>query len=205
MKRLLPLILLFLIGSVFAGEFQTLRQAPAALRIYMSLSARTYNSGKECRHAAAEVVTLAGQEGLPARVPMYWSKEDQTEGHTFPVLYANGKWWAIDCVFDDRKGQYIAITQSFKEYEPKRDISEYARFTHRPLLEYIGDATPTRITSWFDEETVWGMFRTELQRAREKLRIGEKILQLYDKANPGVWNHYLRATEKHQAAIGRGP
>ena len=70
MKRLLPLILLFLIGSVFAGEFQTLRQAPAALRVYMSLSARTYNSGKECRHAAAEVVTLAGQEGLPARVPI---------------------------------------------------------------------------------------------------------------------------------------
>lgn len=198
---LLAVLLLWLsLGSASAGEFQTLQQAPAALRIYMSLSARTYNSGKECRHAAAEVVTLAGQDGLVARVPMYWSREDQSEGHTFPVLYLHGKWWAIDCVFDDRKGKYIAIAQSFDTYSPSRDIAEYAGFTHRPLLEYIGDATSARITSWFDEETIWGAFQNELRRTREKIRIGEKILQLYDKSNPGVWDHYLQATEKHRAA-----
>lgn len=206
MKRLATLGLFLLACSSLAGEIRKLRRAPRRLHAFMVLSARVYNSGKECRHATAEVTRLAGQDGLPARAPMYWVREDKTEGHTFPVIYSAGEWWAIDSVFDTRQNKYIPITRQFNSYAPKRDIREYARFTHRPLLEYIGDATPARITSWLDEETVWGLFREELRRAREKLKIGEKILQLCDKFRPGVWDHYLKATERHrQSATDAGP
>jgi hypothetical protein len=199
-KRLLPLILFFVISRLFAGELRTINQTPLPLQPFMRLSAQTYNSGKECRHAAAEVAIMAGQDSTAIKVPMYWVTKDKTEGHTFPVLLFRGSWWAIDSVFDDKKGRYIPISQRFQEYHPKAEMAEFAKFTHRPLLEYIGDATAERLTSWLDEEAVWGLFKKELERTRKKLQIGEKILKIFDKGYPGTWQRYLDAVALHRSA-----
>jgi hypothetical protein len=189
--------------SLNAGVTRNLQQSPLKIQKYMLLSADVYNSGYWCRNAAAQVVLLAVEEGADYRVPRYWSDKEQTVGHTFPVVWHRGSWYAIDSVLDKRRGKYIPRSIRLGSYDPVKDMDRLSNFSGRPLLEYKGEASVRKIEFWFEEAEILGALQEELASLRKKVNTGEKALRIMEKQVPGLWEIYQRAIKKHRTEAKR--
>lgn len=169
MKHLFSILVILLMSvNCFAESI------PRLVRSYMDQHAAVWNSGKVCRHAAAELADRAELENIIYRAPMYTDVDRRYAGHVLFAMQYGSKWYFIDSIGD--RNHYMAICKIYPDYIPE-DTAGLSDIFGRDLDIYEGDASDELLYMWAHEKETIDILRSQIDEQLEVIKELRKSIE----------------------------